>query len=150
MEQSQKQSPESVDTKLRPSGTFNSVGTSVVGRVQGVEVKSTLRSVGSVDVIALRAMKSEAADGPIIIIKWPDKMEALVGDIVTMYLKYTNTGGQPITNVIVTDSLTTRFEYVKGRRRQTATLYSRRSPTKWDPTCFAGTSAAPCNHAKAA
>lgn len=113
-EQAHQQSPESIDTKMRPSGTSSSMGTAVFGRAQGVEVKSTLRSVASVDVIALQAMKSEPADGPLIIIKWPDKMCALVGDIVTMYLKYTNTGGQPITDVIVTDSLTTRFEYVKG------------------------------------
>jgi len=37
-----------------------------------------------------------------------------VGDIVTFYLKYSNTGGQPITNVVVSDSLAARFEYVKG------------------------------------
>lgn len=113
-EQSQQQHPEAVGSKLRPSGAFNMTGTSVVGRVHGLDVKATMRTTESVDAIAVRAMKSEAPDGPLFIIKWPDKAGALVGDVVTFFLKYTNTGGQPITDVVVSDSLTTRFEYVKG------------------------------------
>jgi uncharacterized repeat protein (TIGR01451 family) len=34
--------------------------------------------------------------------------------VATFYLKYTNTGGQPMTNVIVSDSLTPRLEYIPG------------------------------------
>ena len=49
-----------------------------------------------------------------LIIKWPDRYGALVGDVVTFTLKYTNSGGRPITNIVVSDSLTTRFEYVPG------------------------------------
>ena len=45
---------------------------------------------------------------------WPDRFGALVGDLVTFTLKYTNSGGQPITHVVISDSLTNRLEYVPG------------------------------------
>lgn len=112
-EQFQQQHSESVGTKLRLSGTFNSMVTSVVGRVQGLQIKSNLRSVESV-ALATGPQQTEPPDGPLLIIKWPDKACVNVGEIVTFYLKYSNTGGQPITNVVVTDSLGARFEYVKG------------------------------------
>jgi uncharacterized repeat protein (TIGR01451 family) len=112
-EQSQQKHPESIRTQMKLSGTFNTLGTSVMGKLQGLEIKSNLRSVESVDV-ATGPKKIEPEDGPLLIIKWPDKTCVNVGEIVTFYLKYSNTGGQPITSVVVSDSLGTRFEYVKG------------------------------------
>ncbi len=56
----------------------------------------------------------EPPDGPLLIIKWPDRFGALVGDTITFTLKFTNSGGQPINNVVVSDSLTNRFEYIPG------------------------------------
>ncbi len=112
-EEWQQQHTEGVGTKMRLSGNYNSITTSVVGRMQGLEIKSNLSSVGAVK-SAIGPEKTEPADGPLRIIKWPDKECVNVGEIVTFYLKYSNTGGQPITSVIVTDSLAARFEYVKG------------------------------------
>jgi uncharacterized repeat protein (TIGR01451 family) len=112
-EQTQQQHAEGVETKLRASGAYNGMTTAVFGRMLGVEVKSIMRNSAAVETV-MTSTPAEAPDGPLRIIKWPDKLGAKVGDIVTFYLKYTNTGGQPITNVIVSDSLTARFEYVKG------------------------------------
>jgi uncharacterized repeat protein (TIGR01451 family) len=53
-------------------------------------------------------------DQPLLLCKTVDKQAAQVGEIVTFTLRYTNTGGQPITNVSVVDSLTGRLEYVPG------------------------------------
>jgi len=53
-------------------------------------------------------------DRPLILCKTVDKQSAQVGDVVTFSLKYTNQGGQPITGVVVSDSLTGRLEYVPG------------------------------------
>jgi uncharacterized repeat protein (TIGR01451 family) len=53
-------------------------------------------------------------DKPLVLIKCADRPSAQVGDVVTFLLKYSNHGGQPITDVAVTDSLTTRLEYVPG------------------------------------
>ena len=47
---------------------------------------------------------------------------AQVGDVVTFFLKYSNHGGQPITNVAVSDSLTGRLEYVIGSARADHTM----------------------------
>ncbi len=112
-EQWLQQHTEGVDTKLRLSGTYQSLATSVVGRIQGLEIKSNLATTAEVK-SALGPEKTEPPDGPLRIIKWPDKACVNVGEVVTFYLKYANTGGQPIANVVVTDSLGARFEYVKG------------------------------------
>jgi uncharacterized repeat protein (TIGR01451 family) len=113
-EQSHQQQPEGIGASMRLSGTFNTLGTSVTGRVQGLQIKSTLRSTESMDAVAAGPKQLEPEDGPLLIIKWPDKTCVNVGEIVTFYLKYSNTGAQPITNVVVSDSLGARFEYVKG------------------------------------
>jgi uncharacterized repeat protein (TIGR01451 family) len=55
-----------------------------------------------------------APDKPLSLCKWADRDAAQVGDIVTIFLRYTNHGGRPITNIGVTDSLTGRLEYVAG------------------------------------
>jgi uncharacterized repeat protein (TIGR01451 family) len=34
--------------------------------------------------------------------------------LITFTIRFANVGGRPITNVVVSDSLTTRFEYVAG------------------------------------
>ncbi len=114
LEQWQQQHTEGVGTKLRLSGTYQSLTTSVVGRMLGLDVRSHLRSTAAVNATMAGPAPAEPVDGPLMIIKWPDKTAVNVGDIVTFYLKYSNTGGQPITNVVVTDSLGARFEYVKG------------------------------------
>ncbi len=113
-EQAAQQHAESVGTKLRLSGTFNTLGTSVAGRVQGLKVTSNLRNVETVDAAAAGPRTTEPDDGPLLIIKWPDKTCVNVGEIVTFYLKYSNTSAQPITSVVVSDSLAARFEYVMG------------------------------------
>ena len=60
-----------------------------------------------------------APDKPLVLCKWADKESAQVGDVVTFTLKYTNSGGKPITDVAVTDSLTARLEYVPGSAQST-------------------------------
>jgi uncharacterized repeat protein (TIGR01451 family) len=105
---------EQTGQRLRPSGTANTYGTAIVGRLRGLEMKTTLRAVERVDGVCLKPEAPPAPDRPLLIIKWPDKMGALVGEVVTFYLRFTNQGGQPITHVVVSDNLTTRFEYVPG------------------------------------
>jgi uncharacterized repeat protein (TIGR01451 family) len=113
-EQLQQQQPESIGAGMRLSGTFNTLGTSVAGRIHGLQIKANLRNAESVDAVAAGTKQVEPEDGPLLIIKWPDKSCVNVGEIVTFYLKYSNTGAQPITSVVVSDSLAARFEYVKG------------------------------------
>jgi uncharacterized repeat protein (TIGR01451 family) len=51
---------------------------------------------------------------PLVLCKWADRQAVRIGDVVTFYLKYTNQGEQPITGVVVSDSLVSRLEYVAG------------------------------------
>jgi uncharacterized repeat protein (TIGR01451 family) len=52
-----------------------------------------------------------------VLFKWVNTCQAQVGDVVTFYLKYSNHGGKPITDVAVSDSLTGRLEYVPHSAR---------------------------------
>jgi uncharacterized repeat protein (TIGR01451 family) len=113
LEHHQKLQLEHVGSNQRASGTLQTLGTSVTGRIDNLVVASTIHGVQSMDAACLPSIP-ESKDGPLLIIKWPDRYGALVGDIVTFTLKYTNSGGRPITNIVVSDSLTTRFEYVPG------------------------------------
>jgi uncharacterized repeat protein (TIGR01451 family) len=114
LKQEQIQRTEGVGSQLRLSRLYHSLGVSVTGRVQGVDIRTTARNTEFVEAIAIGPTLPEPADGPLRIIKWPDKACVNVGEIVTFHLKYSNTGGQPITNVVVADNLTARLEYVKG------------------------------------
>lgn len=53
-------------------------------------------------------------DKPLVLVKCADRHEAQVGDVVEFTLRYSNQGGKPFTDLAVTDSLTTRLEYVPG------------------------------------
>ncbi len=89
------------------------IGTSVVGRIEaGPQVVEA-----EVETRDLTVCCNEAPcppDKPLVLIKCADRHAANIGDVVTFLLKYSNLGGRPITDVAVTDSLTTRLEYVPG------------------------------------
>ena len=113
LEHYQKLQLEHVGSNQKASGTIQTMGTMVTGRIDNLVVAGSVYGVQSTDAACLPTTP-QPEDGPLLIIKWPDRYGALVGDIVTFTLKYTNSGGRPITNIVVSDSLTTRFEYVPG------------------------------------
>jgi uncharacterized repeat protein (TIGR01451 family) len=102
--------------RMKPSGVINELGTAVTGRINNLEVVATLAAIETLDGSCPPPMHS-APRRPLRIIKWPDRTGANVGDVVTFYLRYTNLGGEPITDVVVSDSLTTRFDYVLGSQQ---------------------------------
>jgi uncharacterized repeat protein (TIGR01451 family) len=87
--------------------------TSVVGRIEAgpriVEAEAETR-----DLTVCCNEVPCPPDKPLVLIKCADRPSAQIGDVVTFLLKYSNHGGKPITDVAVTDSLTTRLEYVPG------------------------------------
>jgi uncharacterized repeat protein (TIGR01451 family) len=89
--------------------------TAVTGQVNGLDVIATLRVTN--DVSATCAKPEAQVPEKLTLIKWPDRCAAAIGEIVTFFLKYTNHGGRPVTNVVVSDSLTNRLEYVPGSAR---------------------------------
>jgi uncharacterized repeat protein (TIGR01451 family) len=76
------------------------------GRMKGMDVVATVQQE--------RQMPPER---PLVLTKWADKQAAQVGDVITFHLRYSNHGGQPITGVIVSDSLSGRLEYIPGSAR---------------------------------
>ncbi len=112
----QLEQPGLLQSRLRPSVTLVTLGALVVGQIQGTTLVTAVRETGSVT-STCPPPQPLALDKPLKLIKWPDRCSAQVGDVVTFFLKYTNCGGRPITNVAVSDSLTARLEYVAGTAR---------------------------------
>ena len=116
VEHSQPVQLESTANRLKASGTQFTTGTAITGRVNGLEVTSTLQAPNTLDG-SCPPPASPTPDRPLRIIKWPDKKGCNVGEVVMFSLQYTNHGSQPITNLAVVDSLTTRFEYIPGSQK---------------------------------
>jgi len=97
----------------RVSGFQASIGAALMGRIEGgpevVRVTAETR-----DLTTVCCKEAHVPDKPLVLIKWADKESAQVGDVVTFFLRYSNQGFKPITEVAVSDSLATRLEYVPG------------------------------------
>jgi uncharacterized repeat protein (TIGR01451 family) len=103
--------PGALNVRLRPSAAET-----IQGLVINQQLLETVQATGRVlgaDVVGV-CLPPGPPDRPLVLCKWADKQAAHVGDVVTFYLRYTNTGGQPMTNVVVSDSLTNRLEYITG------------------------------------
>ena len=98
--------------RMKPSVNVNEYGVSVAGTAAGVKMKGTISAPRGID--SVKVMEKSLEDIPLLICKWPDRTGALIGEIITFYLKYSNPGKTPISDVVVIDNLTARFEYVKG------------------------------------
>jgi uncharacterized repeat protein (TIGR01451 family) len=89
-------------------------GTSVVARiVAGPEMVKAVAETREVTSICAKE-PPQAPDRPLCLIKWADREEAKPGEVVTFTLRYSAQGSQPLTDIAVTDSLSSRLEYVRG------------------------------------
>jgi len=96
----------------KPSETHNQQGLSAVARVQGPAGLDNV--TGTVGMSAVCQQEPRTLEKPLTLMKWSDCKETQVVDVVTFYIKYSNGGGRPITDVVVNDSLTGRLEYIPG------------------------------------
>jgi uncharacterized repeat protein (TIGR01451 family) len=90
------------------------VGPRAVGRVEGLNVVSSVQEVRDLTVTCNEAPLPPPPGKPLVLHKWADHQSAKVGDVVTFFLRYSNQGSRPITDVAVSDSLTPRLEYIAG------------------------------------
>jgi uncharacterized repeat protein (TIGR01451 family) len=90
------------------------LGPQAVGRVQGLKVVGSLQEVRDLTVTCHEAPVPPPPDKPLVLHKWADRQSAKLGDVVTFFLRFSNQGGKPITDVAVSDSLTPRLEYIPG------------------------------------
>lgn len=96
--------------QVGPRGTEKvQPGPAVVGKVEGLGVFSSAVETRDLTVCEGQPCPPEK---PLLLFKWADRTSAQVGDVVTFYLKFSNHGGKPITDVAVSDSLTGRLEYI--------------------------------------
>jgi uncharacterized repeat protein (TIGR01451 family) len=108
--------PAGIDGSVRPSAFVGKVGLSffigstrplVVGQVEGVKVTAALvepeQLTAYPNLCPLTVTKSVDPPGP----KSP-------GDVVTITIKYANTGSREVSDVVVSDSLSGRLEYIPG------------------------------------
>jgi uncharacterized repeat protein (TIGR01451 family) len=102
---------EVLNARNRPSAAESMQG--LVINEQRLETVLARGRVNGADVVGV-CFPPGHPDRPLVLCKWADKHAAHVGDVVTFYLRYTNTGGQPMTDVVVSDSLTNRLEYIPG------------------------------------
>jgi uncharacterized repeat protein (TIGR01451 family) len=91
------------------------VGTQVVARVEGLKIVES--RVETREIYICCKDVPCPPDKPLVLHKWADACTAQVGDVVTLYIKYSNHGGRPMTDVAVSDSLTGRLEYIPGSAR---------------------------------
>jgi uncharacterized repeat protein (TIGR01451 family) len=119
LEKKQQDHVGSMASRQRASGTVAQTGTAVVARIDGSSiVASAPYETGNVTGLPLqRPATTEPGDLPLLLEKWPDKCDAAIGALVTFYLKYSNRGGRPITDIALLDSLPARLEYVPGSAR---------------------------------
>src|SRR5262249_19520398 len=95
-----------------PQSVWQTAICSVVGQVHGVRTVTSLQETR--DYSCIYCDQPHVPDKPLTLCKWTNVTTAQIGDVVTFYLKYSNQGGQPITDIVVSDSLTGRLEYVPG------------------------------------
>jgi uncharacterized repeat protein (TIGR01451 family) len=99
----------------RPSGTQNTIGLVELGNATAIAAIGRIEGVTVIG--GIKTPVHHGPDKPLVLCKWASAECAQIGDIVTFYLKYSNYGAQPITNIAVNDSLTTRLEYIPGTAR---------------------------------
>jgi uncharacterized repeat protein (TIGR01451 family) len=104
----------SLNQRTGLEGVVQVEATSVVGLLAGLKVIEAHAEVRDITVCCGETPRVPEPDKPLSLCKWADKPSAQVGDVVTFTLKYTNQGGEPISEVAVSDSLTARLEYVPG------------------------------------
>ncbi|MFO0809883.1 MAG: hypothetical protein U0746_14780 [Gemmataceae bacterium] len=106
------------DSRLGLRGTQSRIEPGSVDRVQGVAAYASVEGValkaGVIEPVAATQINGCYKGEPLTLTKYADPKAPNVGDVVTFILKYENLGTKPMRDVVVMDSLASRFEYVPG------------------------------------
>ena len=103
---------EVVRNRIQPSTTVEASGPIIIENLLGAGL--AIGQIGDRVVVGVCRKQPEPPEAPLVLCKWYDKPCAQIGDTLRFYLRYTNPGGQPINDVVVSDSLTGRLEYIPG------------------------------------
>jgi uncharacterized repeat protein (TIGR01451 family) len=111
------QAPQGMQNKQRAQGTNGSFNVAVLelftGRPMAVAQLNKLQVIAEVrepeDITAFPKYQ------PMVLHKWiTPKHPQEIGEIITVHLRFQNTSSSPMTEVVVSDSLTARLEYIEG------------------------------------
>jgi len=105
---------ESTHAKQRPSGTTMELGTAVTGRVNGLKFISTKLETSNVAGSQPPPESAAPPERPLRLVKSGDKCGGLPGEVITFTIRFINEGGQPISNIVVSENLSARLDYVSG------------------------------------
>jgi uncharacterized repeat protein (TIGR01451 family) len=102
-----------VQSRERPSSVRQAIALAIAEQLRG-----PVALVGRIQERTITGVLEEhkplPPERPLVLEKWSDKQAGQIGDIVTFTLRYSNRGGQPISDVGISDSLVSRLEYVVG------------------------------------
>jgi uncharacterized repeat protein (TIGR01451 family) len=99
----------------KASGVINVQQVQAIGQMEGIVVYARAEGPGSITSACPEPHLAECEK--LVIIKWPEKCDAQIGEAVTFFIRYKNQGQRPITGIVVSDSLTARLEYVPNSAR---------------------------------
>jgi uncharacterized repeat protein (TIGR01451 family) len=101
-----------IQSRIGPASLDKVIGVMVTGSVEGVDFKTGVVEVETATQLGccFRCRPPE----PLCLTKYADPKAPKVGDIVTFVLRYENVGTKPIRDIVIADSLATRFEYIPG------------------------------------
>jgi uncharacterized repeat protein (TIGR01451 family) len=113
--------PRGLHSKLGVRGIQSRQGVASLDKVIGVMATGTVEGVavttGTVEVetaVQLSCCFRSKPAEPLCLTKYADPKAPNVGDVVTFMLHYENVGAKPIHEIVIVDSLATRFEYIPG------------------------------------
>src|SRR5262249_16912928 len=120
--------PADVIARESPSEAQAFLGTTVSARYEGTKFVQV--RLGPGDVTGVCRETPRLPDKPLCLQKWGDRCDAEVGHEVTFTLRYSNQGGRPITDVVVSDSLAGRLEYIPGSAQSSRNAVFTTSPNE--------------------
>lgn len=111
----QVEQPEVARNRQQPSVVAEAKGPVILDQL--ISTGLVIGQIGSKVVIGVAKKEIPSIPAPLVLCKRHDTPCGKIGDVVTFHLDYTNPGGTPITDVVVSDSLTGRLEYVAGSQK---------------------------------
>jgi uncharacterized repeat protein (TIGR01451 family) len=104
-----KQSVHSMDSRVWLHGFDTIKGVQISGTISGVKTAGIVKEPDEID--------ASPFCQPISLYKWSEPKEAQIGDVVTFFLRYHNHTKESVDNLVISDNLTARLEYIPGSAR---------------------------------
>ncbi len=110
--------PALIRGREQPSAIVGRIGLASIEHVKNVQIVGKVSGTKVVGkVVEPDEISSTPHCQPISLTKWADPTDARPGEIVTFFLKYHNHTTEPVTDLVISDSLIGRLDYVPNSAR---------------------------------